>query len=143
MSQTKAHGIQIDNPNYSLNLLLPASEDVLKYFTRYSKFYLSSDKVHKICWRVEAIDWLSTPGILEINAVEYYANETEDDIENGIVGGLIAEPVDPNGSDAADISIVGETFIKPKKTYTFAISGDVEGSWKVDKNVPVELKPDG
>jgi hypothetical protein len=29
------------------------------------------------------------PGILEITAVEYYANEHEDDIENGIAGGLV------------------------------------------------------
>nr|DAL45985.1 MAG TPA_asm: hypothetical protein [Caudoviricetes sp.]DAT74621.1 MAG TPA: hypothetical protein [Caudoviricetes sp.] len=31
----------------------------------------------------------STPGIIEINAVEYYSNETADDIDNGIVNGLI------------------------------------------------------
>jgi hypothetical protein len=42
-----------------------------------------------VCWRVEATDSISVPGILEITAVEYYANETEDDIENGVVGGLI------------------------------------------------------
>ena len=47
----------------------------------------------KVCWRIEAIDWISMPGIIEINAVEYYSNETEDDIENGIVGGLITEPI--------------------------------------------------
>jgi hypothetical protein len=29
---------------------------------------------------VEAIDWISTPGILEVIAVEYYANKDEDDI---------------------------------------------------------------
>jgi hypothetical protein len=28
--------------------------------------------------------------------MEYYANEHEDDIENGIVGGLIKEPENPN-----------------------------------------------
>ena len=50
----------------------------------------------KVCWRVEATDYISTPGILEVTAVEYYANETEDDIENGIVGGLIKEIKNPN-----------------------------------------------
>jgi hypothetical protein len=33
---------------------------------------------------------------LEVAAVEYYANTTEDDIENGIVGGLIVKPTSPN-----------------------------------------------
>ena len=76
-----------------VNILLPLNDDTLSYFKRYSKFYLQNDamKEGKICWRVEAIDWISTPGILEINAVEYYANETEDNIEEGIVGGLIVE----------------------------------------------------
>ena len=87
------HGISVDTPNFSLNILLPLNDDTLSYFKRYSKFYLQNDamKEDKICWRVEAIDWISTPGILEINAVEYYANETEDNIEEGIVGGLIVE----------------------------------------------------
>ena len=43
----------------------------------------------QICWRVEATDWISTSGILEVTAVEYYANITEDDVENGVVGGLV------------------------------------------------------
>ena len=136
------HGISVDTPNHSLNILMPKTESAIKYFQRYSKFYLTGDKNHQICWRVEAIDWLSMPGILEINAVEYYANETEDDIENGIVGGLIAEPVNPN-NDFVEDTIIGETFIKPKKTYEFTYNGNLEGSWSVDKNIPVELKQDG
>jgi hypothetical protein len=82
------------------------------------------------------------PGILEITAVEYYANETEDDMEKGIVGGLIADPVSPNTSFVED-TIIGETFIKPKKTYEFTYRGNLEGDWSVDKNIPVELQQDG
>jgi hypothetical protein len=37
------HGISVDTPNYSLHILMPASESAIKYFTRYSKFYLSND----------------------------------------------------------------------------------------------------
>jgi hypothetical protein len=82
------------------------------------------------------------PGILEITAVEYYANETEDDIEQGIVGGLIAEPVNPNNQFIED-TITGETFIKPRKTYEFTYIGNYKGEWSVDKGVPVELKQNG
>ncbi|MBO7079815.1 MAG: hypothetical protein J6W64_08425 [Bacilli bacterium] len=56
-------GISVERPNFSLNILLPANEFNLNYFNRYSKFYLIED-MKKICWRVEAIDWISTPGIL-------------------------------------------------------------------------------
>lgn len=135
------HGISIDTPNYSLNILMPKTEAALKYFKRYSKFYLSNDEL-KVCWRVEAIDWISMPGILEINAVEYYRNETEDDVENGIIGGLIAEPVKPN-TKSVDDTIVGESFIKPKKLYTFEYKGNLVGEWTVDDKIPVQLIPEG
>jgi hypothetical protein len=92
----------------------------------------------KVCWRVEAIDWLSMPGILEVNATEYFRNETEDDIENGIVGGLIAEPVSPN-DEAVEETILGDTFIKPKKLYTFEFKGNLEGSWNVKADCNVKL----
>ena len=70
-----------------------------------------------ICWRVEGFDTISTPGIIEINAVEYYANETTDDLENGVAGGLIVDPIPPKPDSEL---IVGENFIKPKITYTYS-----------------------
>ena len=135
------HGISVDSPNHSLHILMPKNDSTMKYFKRYAKFYLSGDK-QKVCWRVEAIDWISMPGILEINAVEYYSNETEDDIDNGIVGGLIVDPINPNNKFVED-TIVGETFIKPKKQYEYTYKGNLKGSWSVDKDIPVELEQDG
>ena len=128
------HGISIDTPNHSLSLLLPKNEDTLNYFKRYEKFYLQNDET---CWRVEATDWVSTPGILEVAAIEYFANESEDDIENGIVGGKLEPVKDPN--EDALIEIMGETFIKVKKSYSYSFNGDLVDSWKVDKKYPVEL----
>ena len=134
------HNISIDTPNFSLNILMPKTEAALKYFKRYSKFYLQGD-FHKVCWRVEAIDWLSTPGILEVNATEYYANEIEDDIENGIVGGLIIEPENPN-TEKVEEAIIGETFIKPKKEYEFSFAGTAKLDWIIDKKYPVVYEVD-
>jgi hypothetical protein len=113
INATQKHNIALNIPNYSLSLLMPKTDETLAYFKRYSKFYLQGQET---CWRVEAIDWLSTPGILEVNAMEYYANEIEDDVVNGIVGGLITEPINPNTPEQEN-SIIGETFIKPKRTY--------------------------
>ena len=130
------HGISVDTPNHSLSILMPKNEDTMAYFERYKKFYLQGDKT---CWRVEAIDWISTPGILEVIAVEYYANETEDDINAGIVGGLIEEVKDPN---LEDNKIIGETFIKVKKEYDFNFNGTVAATWHVDDRYPVIITPD-
>lgn len=132
-------GISVDTPNHSLDIMLPASKETLEYFKRYSKFYLKgiSEFDEQICWRVEAKDSISMPGIIEINAVEYYANEIEDDIEEGIVGGLVAEPVIPNGNEEL---ISGETFIKPLSSYTFIYNGFEDSSWTISKNAPVTIE---
>lgn len=130
------HGISVDSPNHSLNILMPKTEEALEYFKRYTKFYLQGDDT---CWRVEATDWISMPGVLEITAVEYFANEDEDDIEAGIVGGLIEEVVDPNEDNER---IVGETFIKPKKVYTYEFEGILQSEWTVEKDCPVVLIKD-
>ena len=128
------HGISVDSPNLSLSLLMPKNEYVLEYFKRYSKFYLQGDNT---CWRVEALDWISTPGILEVEAVEYYSNEYEDDIDAGVVGALIPEVKDPNGEEPGKIE--GETFIKVKRQYTYNFSGREAKVWSVEGNYPVKL----
>ena len=135
------HGISVDTPNYSLNILLPKTADTLSYFQRYNKFYLADDEL-KVCWRIEAIDWLSMPGVLEINAVEYYANEFEDNLEDGTVGSLKTEPINPNNSFIED-TIVGETFIKPKREYEYEYIGNLVGKWSIKENYPIKLVQDG
>ena len=128
------HGISVDNPNYSLNILLPKTEATLVYFKRYSKFYLKEDT--SICWRVEATDSISTPGILEVNAVEYYINEFEDDQEKGVVGGLIQKVEDPNPIIE---EIKGEIFIRPKKEYTYTCSAS-GANWSYDSKLPIVME---
>ena len=137
------HGISVDNPNFSLHLLMPKNKETLKKFKRYSKFYLQGtvEGEDKTCWRVEAIDSFSAPGILEINAVEYYANETVDDIDNGIVDAFIVKPMDPNPEIDTEFQIYGETFIKPKKEYIYYIDGSLSGQWYLnDNSLPVKFE---
>lgn len=135
------HGISVDIPNYSLNILLPKTAETLSYFQRYSKFYLANDDLG-VCWRIEAIDWLSMPGILEINAIEYYTNEFEDNLEDGTVGTLKTEPINPN-NNFIENTIVGETFIKPKREYEYEYIGNLVGKWSVKENYPIKLIQDG
>lgn len=137
------HKISVDEPNYSLNLLIPKNENTMHAFQRYKKFYLqgADDPDSKICWRVEATDSISTPGILEVVAVEYYANETEDDIENGLVGALI-EPKQNLNIEAEEkvVYIVGESFIKPKKEYIYTLPAGLRGEWGIVEDRPVKIE---
>ena len=131
----------IDIPNYTSHLLLPRTPEVTEQFQRYAKFYLKDiDSTNKeICWRVEATDDISMPGILEVYAEEYYSNTQEDDVEQGIVGGLVEEPV------AKPSLIKGEQFIKPKKTYHYYYEGAEEGEWSVQDwlHAPIEYEETG
>lgn len=142
------HQISVDTPNHSLNILLPKTPDTVAYFKRYSKFFLtpSSDNItdveqEKICFRVEATDWISTPGILEITAVEYYYNDQEDDFELGVCGALIEKQNNPN-KETVECQIIGETFIKPQQIYTYKFNGmALSDSWDIDiKKYPIKFE---
>ena len=120
---------------------MPKNDYTLKYFKRYTKFYLQDGtSEHKVCWRVEAVDWISMPGVLEINGVEYYANETEDDVDAGIVGAKLEPVQNPNGEENP-AGIIGETFIKPKKQYIYSCI-DKSKTWSIDSHVPVQSNID-
>ena len=135
------HGISVDNPNFSLHLLMPKNVDTLKQFKRYSKFYLQDleEEEDNTCWRVEAVNTISTPGIIEINAVEYYANESNDDVENGIVDAFVVKPLDPNKDVNDNYEVIGETFIKPQTVQSYYIFNSQNGKWYVDARVPVKF----
>lgn len=124
-------GISVDSPNYTLHFYMPNNDETSKRFDRYTKFYLNGLST---CWRVEAIDKISMPGILEVYASEYYTNEHEDNIEEGLVGDLIVEPIKPSIKNEI---IKGDSFIKPKKEYTYVLADGAE--WKID-NLPAVVK---
>lgn len=137
ISSVNKSGISMDLPNYDLGLLLPKNEETLKQFQRYSKFYLQDIKGgdSQICWRVEAVNTISNPSIIKVYANEDYANETVDNIEDGIVGGLIIPPIDES-------AIVGELLIKPRKTYEYNYTGSEISEWSYDKSLPMEITID-
>lgn len=144
ISEYDRHNILFNDPNYSLDIYMPKNEYTMQHFKRYDKFYLAGadDPDSKICWRVEATDSISTPGILEIVAVEYYSNNTQDDVDNGLVGVLIEEVKDPNPStNHVVVFISGETFIKPSKEYIYTLGMPSNAKWIVDKKYPVKLEP--
>ena len=140
INSAQKHGIIVDTPNYSLSILLPLNKDTLKQFKRYSKFFLQNiEGSEQICWKVEAIDSISTPGILEVIATEDYINDFEDDIKHGIVGGLVQEVENPNDIDVEN-TIIGETFIKPKTTNVYYFNGNIQSEWLLKgKNLPIKI----
>ena len=137
INTTIKEGMSLDIPNHSLTIMLPATVEVLTHFKRYSKFYIQPLKEgdSPICWRVEATDTISMPGILEITAYEYYINEQTDNVEEGMVDAWGEEIPEPQ-----DTTIEGEIFIKPKKSYTYKYMGEEVANWSFDNRLPIEAK---
>ena len=138
---TSKDSASLDLPNHSLKLMLPATKAVVEYFKRYAKFYIHPLKEgdSPVCWRVEATDTISMPGILELIAYEYYMNEQKDNVEEGIVDAWGEEIPEPQ-----DDMIRGNIFIKPKRSYTYKYLGAEEASWFVnDSRLPIEINQNG
>lgn len=140
ISSSIKHGASVDVPNYTLTLLIPKTAENIKHFRRYSKFFLSNDlDEEKICWRVEAIDNITTPGVMEIAAKEYYYNKDTDDLDNEIVDGLIEDIKNPNNEEVEE-TIIGPTFIKPRTTNSYKFNGKLIADWKIKAGSPIKVK---
>lgn len=150
--ETKINFIQknssyLDVPNHSLNILMPKRRDVIEYFKRYSLFKLSSSlfeedpennlEEYSICFRVEATDWISTPGVFEMTAVEYYANDVEQ------MNTLPVSEEVPKDTLGSQISISGQTFIRPFEESEYIYNGVIDEKWEIiPANAPVTIVED-
>lgn len=143
ISSSTQHGIQIDKPNATIEIMMPKNDETMKFFTRYARFYIKDENQYapKVCWEVAGVNWMNPPGILTVYAKEDYQNKTEDDIENGVVGGLVVKP--ELNTELTDTRIKGESFIRPKKTYQFEYTGTRESNWEFNrKDLPLKYKVD-
>lgn len=122
--------IRLDEPNLSLNILIPQNERTISAFDRYKEFLFAGR-----CWRVEAPDFISMKNIIEVNAEEYYIDKDTDDVNEELKNGLVIEPIDPT----PEADIVGETFISAKIEEIYR-SPEKGGKWCiVEKNMPVKI----
>jgi hypothetical protein len=94
-----------------------------------------------VCYRVEAVDYISTPGVFELTAVEYYSNKDTDNIEEGLADSKRIQKPKPNESVGSRITIEGPAYTQPfiKTKYVCVGIGDhweVKGpshlQWEVD-----------
>lgn len=138
--------VRIDEPNLSLNILMPLNEDTKYAFDRYKEFFIRHCEVGNHQgeyrkWRVEAVDGISMTNILEVAAEEYYIDREDDDIDNFLDDGLVFEPIDPNPESEDGVEIEGPTFIKPKIPEIYKAPDD-GGVWSVtETSFPVCLTP--
>lgn len=129
--------VRIDQPNLSLNILMPLNDDTRYAFDRYKEFFIQGEDRK---WRVEAMDTISITGVLEVNAEEYYIDRDEDDVDEGIDDGLVIEKCDYSIYEDQDERIEGPGFIKPKIAEIYK-APEEGGEWSIlESGFPVCLK---
>lgn len=102
-------GLVANVPNMTLQLYIPKTEQNMRLFERYVTFEFGGR-----FWQVTAPDTISTPGIIEIPAVEDYECHHSD---------LLVEVVDPNPPvEEYEATIEGETFVKPLEQSIYTVT---------------------
>lgn len=128
---------RVNDPNLTLNILMPRNDDTLLAFDRYMRFIFAGR-----AWKVLTHNSISTKNIIEITAGEDFINEDKDDKDNELIDGLVIQPVDPN--PPASDNILGETFILPKRKALYEVT-HLGGRWTVRTSTgavpPVYVEP--
>lgn len=111
-------GIIADVPNLTLDIYICDNEQNRRTFERYHKFEFNGRT-----WMVNAPDFISTPGILEIQVQEDYECDHLD----------FELKEDPNPPvEAEDNEIMGETFVKPLENMMFSPKFAIAGAeWSI------------
>lgn len=76
-SWRQVNGNYFNELNYSLLMLVTKNEETLNYFSRFKKIVIDGNP-----WEVQAVDSISTPGILKVGLKETFSNPIETDLES-------------------------------------------------------------
>lgn len=87
--------------------------------------------IQGLAYRVTNLDYLSMPGVIQINATEYVANKIEDDVEEDIRNAWNIRPILPEHK--TDYGIEGPVAVKPyeEAEFTAIVKG---GTWFIVEN---------
>lgn len=110
--------------NYTLVMYITQNEETLDYFHRFTKININGQP-----WEVQAVDNLSTPGILEIGLKETFKNTPEDDIEKAVKDSIDIIKVD----EKEEVYIHGLSKVYPYdvRQYEIVNYNGEPGVWKI------------
>lgn len=113
-------GIEYNEPNYTLQVMMPATEQNLEFFHRFAKV-----KVKGKTWEVQAIDDFSVDGILEVTLKEFFENKFEEFAD------VVPEIVE---TDTSVPHIEGADFVEPYSTVVYKNMLCEGGEWAINNN---------
>ena len=113
--------------NYTLIMYITKDEFTLDYFERFKKI-----KIDNKPWEVQAVDTMSSIGIIEVALKETFSNTLEEEMKN-------AETETNRNKEAGSPHIVGSAIVYPYETYSYSIDGLSNGIWSVDNMKLVKI----
>ena len=122
---SQASGNYYNKLNYSLIMYLPQNEETLSYFHRFNKVTISGRP-----WEVQAVDDLSTPGLIQIHLKETFNNTIETDIKKAVNNSINVDIID----EKEETYIHGPSEIYPydSKTYELRNYNGITGTWSIE-----------
>lgn len=118
----KGSGVTWNDLNYDLTMFITKDEYTEDYFHRFTKVKVSGKP-----YEVQAVDAISTEGIIEVALKEDYTNEVQDIIDKIDVPNK--EPI-----DELLPYIKGPSVVYPYDEVHFSIENDYGGHWEVNSN---------
>ena len=106
-----------NNLNYTLEMYISKTQKTNEFFERFKIC-----KVQGKNWEVQAVDRISTEGILCVYLKEYFTNVYED----GVI-----QPSNPEEIDTNNPYILGPAEVHPFDTATYSIVGGEPGLWSL------------
>ena len=109
--------------NYSLIMYIGKTEEIENYFHRFTKV-----KIDGKDWEVQAVDAISTPGLLQVSLKETYSNTIEENIDKAVEDSKKVE----NIPEQEGIYIYGESKAYPYDIKTYEIKNyEGGGTWQI------------
>lgn len=110
-------GIAADIPNLTLDIYMADTEQNRRTFERYKRFTFDGRY-----WKVQAPDFISTPGIYEIQAEEDYECTGDE---------MFVKVEQPEPLPADVNEILGDISIKPTEEHYYYMKMPVDGEWSI------------
>ena len=121
------NGKTFNDLNYGEVLIVTKDETTLDFFHRFAMLKIDGNN-----WEVQAVDSVSTEGIIHINVKEYFNDKVSDERDEEIKREEEENPVIPPKKD--EPQIVGNTEVYPYDEIIYEIKNVTDGRWFVNSN---------
>lgn len=119
-------GNYVNKMNNTLQIYITQNEETLKYFHRFSKIKMNGNT-----WEVQAVDSISTPGIIEVTVKEDFNNSPKDNLDKAVQESIDIIQVEEKKEEY----IHGPTEVYPYETHSYELknSNIKDGIWQISK----------